>query len=110
MCNFSQPTIRVFTAAKNAITSLLKHLRSEHSEETAESDVTPSQVFPYFNVSLDHIESFGTHHNHTVQGAAEKEKIKLTSYYRKTSDVCTIVVVLDPRLNVICTHVILPLM
>ena len=65
-----------------------------------ESDVTLSLVVPYFNVFLDHIESFATHHNHTVQDAAEEAKIKLTSYYQKTSDVYTIAVVLDLRLNV----------
>ena len=67
---------------------------------SSESDVFLSQVVPYFNVLLDHRESFATHHNHTVQNAAEKAKIKLTSYYQKTSDVYTIAVVLDPRLNV----------
>ena len=67
---------------------------------SAESDVFLSQVVLYFNVLLDHIESFATHHNDTVQDAAEKAKIKLASYHQKTSDVYTIAVVLDPRLNV----------
>ena len=49
---------------------------------------------------MDHIESFYTHHNHTLQDAAEKAKIKLTSYSHKTSDVYTVSVVLDRRLNV----------
>ena len=69
---------------------------------SSQSDVTLSQVVPYFNVLLDQLESFATHHNHTVQDAAEKAKIKLTSYDQKTSDEYTIVVVLDPRLNVQC--------
>ena len=35
-CNFCQPNIRVFTAKKQATTSLLKHLRAEHSGEAPE--------------------------------------------------------------------------
>ena len=67
---------------------------------SSESDVTLSHVVPYFNVFLYHIESFATDYNHTVHDAAEKAKLKLTSYYQKISDVYTIAVVLDLPLNV----------
>ena len=67
---------------------------------SSESDVTLSQVVPYFNVLLDHIESFASHHNNTVQDAADKAKITLTSFYQKISDVYTIADVPDLRLDV----------
>ena len=50
---------------------------------SSESDVTLSEVVPYFNVLLYHIELFASHHNHVVQDAVEKAKIKLTSCYQK---------------------------
>ena len=77
---------------------------------SSESSVALSQVVSYFNVLLDHIESFATHRNHTVQDTENRLKSSWLCFIRK-HQMCTqslLFGILDWM--IIITHMILPLM